>query len=299
VKYALEAVGLDFRYGRTQALSGCSIAISPGRIVGLVGPNGAGKTTLLNLAMGLLTPDAGRIEVLGWSPSREPDLVLGQVGFVAQDCPLYPDFTVAEMLRFGRLLNRRWDQPLVLERLERLDIPLGRRVRQLSGGQRAQVALTLALGKRPELLLLDEPAANLDPLARRAFLTELTAAAADGTGLVVSSHLVADLERICEHVVILSAGRVQLAGDIDELLAAHRLLVAPSDEARAWADDRSVIQASHAGRQSTLLVRRNEGPTPPNWDVRDVPFEDLLLAYLANPSAGSAPAPAVHAGGIS
>ncbi|HXL60454.1 MAG TPA: ATP-binding cassette domain-containing protein, partial [Mycobacterium sp.] len=185
---ALEASGLSKRYGSTWAVRDLCISIPAGRVVALVGPNGAGKTTLLELAVGLLTPDTGEPQIFGWSPRHNPTLVLARVGFLAQDRPLYKGFTVAETLRMGRELNPKWDQALAEARMRRLEIPLNRRVGKLSGGQQAQVALALALGKRPELPLLDEPVANLDPLARRLFLAELMeSVAAEGLTVVLSS----------------------------------------------------------------------------------------------------------------
>jgi ABC-2 type transport system ATP-binding protein len=199
MKPALETTGLGKRYRQLWALRECCMHIPAGRITGLIGPNGAGKTTLLKLAMGLLAPDAGRIEVFGWSPLEQPTLVLARVAYVAQDRPLYQRFTVTDVLRMGRELNPKWDANAARERLVKRDIPLTQQIRKLSGGQQAQVSLALALGKRPELLLLDEPASNLDPLARRAFLRELVdAVAAEGITVVLSSHHIADVERGCD-----------------------------------------------------------------------------------------------------
>lgn len=259
----------------------------------MIGPNGAGKTTLLKLSVGLLAPDSGRVEVLGWSPAEQPLLVLSRVGYVAQDRPLYQRFTVSDTLRMGRELNPRWDDKAARERIVRHDIPLDRQIRQLSGGQQAQVSLALALGKRPELLLLDEPASNLDPLARREFLAELVdAVAADGITVVLSSHMMADVERVCDYLVILSKGRVQVAGDIDALLQSHRLIVGPRVDPATVARDPSVIKAEHTARESALLVR-TEGTTLPSpaWRVESLSLEELVIAYLENPGAGSKPKP--------
>src|SRR6185437_4255220 len=217
---ALHTAELAKRYGSTWALRHCSLAIPEGRVAALVGPNGAGKTTLLQLAVGISQPTHGRVEVFGWSPHEQPLLVLSRVGFVAQDHPLYKGFTVSEMLRLGRKLNPRWDDQIAVERLDRIEIPLSQRVGKLSGGQQAQVALALALAKRPELLLLDEPVAALDPLARVEFLQSLMdAVAAGGLTVLLSSHILADLERVCDYLVILSSARVRLAGDIEQLIA--------------------------------------------------------------------------------
>jgi ABC-2 type transport system ATP-binding protein len=292
MKAALTAAGLSKRYRTGWALRDCSLNIPSGRMVALVGPNGAGKTTLMHLAVGLLSPTAGEINVLGWSPQRNPLLVLSRVGFVAQDRPMYRRFTVAEMLRIGRELNPRWDQPGVETRLRRLNIPFDRQVGRLSGGQAAQVALALALGKRADLLLLDEPVVNLDPLARREFLRELVdAVASDGLTTILSSHVIAELERVCDYLVILANGRVQVMGDIDELLSTHKLLVGPRVDAALVANDSSVVEARHTELESALLVKTNSHVPPPHWRVHDISLEDLVLAYLGNSRAASLPSP--------
>src|SRR5215216_2137846 len=292
VSAAVEATGLGKRYRRTWALRDCTLAIPQGRIAALVGPNGAGKTTLLHLAVGLLAPTAGAIRVLGQTPGRDPDL-LGRVGFVAQDAPLYGDLNGAEHLRLGVELNRRFDQTLARDRLERLGVPLDRRVDRLSGGQRAQVALAMALAKRPELLLLDEPVASLDPLARREFLQALMGSVAEqGLTVVLSSHLLADLERVCDYLIVLQAARVQVLGPVDELLDRHRLLVGPHRGPAGIAGVAAVVRATHTARQSTLLVRTDGPVRDPALRVADVTLEDLVLAYLADPSAGTLPGPA-------
>ena len=278
---ALETTELGKRYGSRWALRDCSLAIPQGRVAALVGPNGAGKTTLLQLAVGISPPSCGRVEVFGWSPHDQPLMVLARVGFVAQDHPLYRNFAVADMLRMGRKLNPRWDDQIASERLDRLGISRSQRVGKLSGGQQAQVALVMALAKRPDLLLLDEPVASLDPLARREFLQSLMDAVADsGLTVLLSSHLLADLERVCDYLVILSASRVQLAGQIDGILAHHRLITGPREGAERLAALHSVVQARHSDRQSTLLVATNRAVTDPDW-VGDAPsLEEIVLAYL-------------------
>jgi ABC-2 type transport system ATP-binding protein len=221
---ALAASRLGKRYGRRWALSDCTLVIPAGRITGLVGPNGAGKTTLLHLAAGLLAPTSGTVEVLGGRPADGP-AQLGRVGFVAQDTPVYAGLSVAGHLRMGALLNPAWDGELARRRIGQLGLDPRQRAGRLSGGQRAQLALTLAVAKRPDLLILDEPAASLDPLARREFLQAVAETAAEGgVSVVLSSHLVADVERICDYLVVLVASRVRLAGDIGALLASHRRL---------------------------------------------------------------------------
>jgi ABC-2 type transport system ATP-binding protein len=292
VSAALSATRLSKRYRTGWALRDCTFNIPPGRIVALVGPNGAGKTTLMHLAVGLLAPTTGEINVFGWSPRKHSILVLSRVGFVAQDRPLYRGFTVAEMLRLGRVMNPRWDQKAVEARMSRLQIPLDRPIGRLSGGQAAQVALALALGKRADLLLLDEPIVNLDPLARRQFVRELVdAVASEGLTAVLSSHAIADLERVCDYLVILANGRVQVIGDIDELLSAHKLLVGPRIDPATVARDSSVIEAKHTQLESALLVKTDGHMPLAPWRVHDVSLEDLVLGYLGNSQASSLPTP--------
>jgi ABC-2 type transport system ATP-binding protein len=281
---AVETDGLGKRYGSLWALRDCTLAIPVGSVAALVGPNGAGKTTLLHMVIGLADPSAGRVQVLGWSPREQPGLVLPRVGFVAQEHPLYRGFTLAEMLKLGRKLNPRWDEDLSTSRLAKLGIPLQQKVGKLSGGQQAQVALTLALAKRPELLVLDEPVAALDPLARREFLQSLMEAVAEGgLTVVLSSHIVAELERVCDYLVILSAGGVQLAGSIDEILGSHRLLTGPRRSPAAIARVHAVIQERHTERQSTLLVRTNGRIADSSWRIDEVGLEEIVLAYLGQP----------------
>ncbi|MGK3206959.1 ABC transporter ATP-binding protein [Amycolatopsis sp. MEPSY49] len=279
MELAVQTRALGKRYGRTWALQDCALDVPAGRIAALVGPNGAGKTTLLHLAVGLLRPDAGEVRVFG----RDPRSVLADIGFVAQDTPLYRDFTAAELVTMGGKLNpRRWDAALARERLAMLRIPPDKPVGKLSGGQRAQVALALALAKRPRLLLLDEPIASLDPLARREFMQALMGAVAESeTTVLLSSHLLADLERSCDYLVVLRQSRVQLTGAVDELLDTHRTLVGPRAGSESIAGVAKVVRASHTERQSTLLVRRGDGPVDPMWTEHEVTLEDLVLAYLA------------------
>jgi ABC-2 type transport system ATP-binding protein len=214
----LAAHGLGKRYGRRWALSDCTLAVPAGRVVGLVGPNGAGKTTLLRLSVGLLAATSGTVEVLGARPAATPDHI-GRVGFVAQDTPTYPNLSVADHLRLGAWLNPRWDRGLAERRIEQQGLDPRQRAGRLSGGQRAQLALTLAVAKRPELLVLDEPVASLDPLARRDFMQAISDIAAEhGTSVVLSSHLVADLERVCDYMIVLVASRVRVAATVESLL---------------------------------------------------------------------------------
>ena len=278
----LEAKSLAKKYGRRTALSDCTLAIPSGRVVGLVGPNGAGKSTLLNLAVGLLAPTSGSIEVLGAPPASSP-AHLGRVGFVAQDTPTYAALSVADHLRLGAHLNPGWDAKSASRRIDQLGLDPKQKAGKLSGGQRAQLALTLAIAKRPELLILDEPVASLDPLARREFLQHLMEAVVEQElSVVLSSHLVADLERVCDYLVVLVASRVQVAGDVDDCCwpTHHRLTGARRDPDTLPADQQ-VIEASHTDRQSTLLVRTDQPVHDPAWTVEPVGMEDLVLAYMA------------------
>jgi ABC-2 type transport system ATP-binding protein len=284
-------VGLGKRYGSIWALRDCTLRIPAGSVTALVGPNGAGKTTLLQLAVGTTAPTAGEIATLGWSPRREPLMVLPRIGFVAQDHPLYRGFTLAELLKFGRKLNSRWDDKLARRRLEGLGLQLSQRVAKLSGGQQAQVALTLALAKRPELLLLDEPAASLDPLARREFLSALMEAVAEeGVTVVLSSHILAELERVCDHLVILSRARVVLAGSTEEIVGSHRLLTGARHEVDELERLHSVVHCASTERQTTVLVRANGHVYDAHWRVSNVGLEEIVLAYLAVDRT-TAPAP--------
>jgi ABC-2 type transport system ATP-binding protein len=283
VNTVIEASGLGKRYGRRWALADCTLAVPAGRVTGLVGPNGAGKSTLLQLAAGLLEPDSGGIRVLGEPPARTP-AQLGRVGFLAQDAPVYAGLSVAGHLRMGAWLNHGWDTEFAKRRISDLGLNLQQRAGSLSGGQRAQLALTLATAKRPELLLLDEPVASLDPLARREFLRDLMETVAEQqVSVVLSSHLIADIERVCDYLIVLVASRVRLAGETEALLATHHRLSGPRRDPRTLPASWEVIEESHVGKQSTLLVRTSEPVLDPAWTVRPVSLEDLVLAYMSQP----------------
>jgi ABC-2 type transport system ATP-binding protein len=245
-----------------------------------VGLNGAGKTTLLNLATGMVAPTTGTIEVLGGRPAAG-QAQLARVGYLAQDAPVYPGLSVADHLKLGARLNPGWDEALARRRTDQLDLDPGRKAGKLSGGQRAQLALTLALGKRPELLILDEPVASLDPLARREFLQDLMGTVADEQlSVVLSSHLISDLERVCDYLIVLADSRVRVAGPVDELLAGHHLLSGPRRDEDTLPTGMQVVSASHTDRQSTLLVRTDGPVLDPAWTVAEVGLEDLVLAYM-------------------
>ena len=282
----IETEGLGKRYRRLWALSECTLSVPAGHVVGLVGPNGAGKSTLLNLAAGLLAPTTGTIQVLGGPPPAGP-AELARVGFLAQDAPVYAGLTVAEHLTLGARLNPGWDAEFANRRIDWLGLDSGQQAGQLSGGQRAQLALTLAIGKRPGLLILDEPVASLDPLARREFLEDLMEAIAERElSVVLSSHLMADLERVCDYLIVLVGSRVRVAGPVDELLATHHLLTGPRRDPATLPAGQQVISASHTDRQSTLLVRTSEPVLDPAWTVSAVGLEDMVLAYMRQAAGG-------------
>ncbi len=290
----IEASGLGKRYGSTWALRECTLAIPAGHVAALVGPNGAGKSTLLNLAVGLAAPTAGAVTVLGGNPAGSPAALDG-VAFVAQDTPLYKNLSAADLLHLTRNLNRRFDQRYAESRLGELGIPVKRKTGQLSGGQQAQLALTLALARRPRLLVLDEPMAMLDPLARHDFMaTVLTAVADDGVSVLLSSHVLAELERVADYLILMSAGRVQVAGEVDDLLACHRVLAGPAAEAGLCAERQCVVHARRGEAQAHLLVRTNgtADRLPHGWDAHPVSLEELTLAYLREPGAAALPGPA-------
>jgi ABC-2 type transport system ATP-binding protein len=279
---AIEARGLGRRYGHRWALADCTLTIPAGHVAGLVGPNGAGKTTLISLATGMLAPTAGAVEVLGSAPASGPGQ-LARVGYVAQGTPTYAGLSVADHLRLGAHLNPRWDAALARRRIEQLDLDPRQKAGHLSGGQRAQLALTLALAKRPELLILDEPIASLDPVARREFLQALMHVTAEQElSVVMSSHLVADLERVSDYLIVLVASRVRIDGEVDDLLATHHLLTGPRREAASLPASQQVITENHTGRQSTFLVRSSEPVIDPAWTVEPVSLEDLVLAYMGH-----------------
>jgi ABC-2 type transport system ATP-binding protein len=288
----IETSRLGKRYRSTWGLRDCTLSIPAGHIVALVGPNGAGKTTLLHCSVGLATPTTGHVSVLGHLTPGSLD-ALERVAFVAQDAPLPSYLTVAAMLDLSRDLNRRFDRRHAEHRLRSLAIPLHRKVGKLSGGQHAQLALALALARHPDLLVLDEPLARLDPLARHDFLAHvMIAVAEDGLSVLFSSHVISELERVADYLVVLSEGRVQMAGAIDDLLARHRVLSGPAEHAARVSELFPVVQAREAGRQAELLVRAAGPAGPPTgWVAGGVTLEELVLAYLRDPSVSALPGP--------
>ena len=281
----LRAQGLGKKYKRDWALSGCTLEIEPGHVTGLVGPNGAGKSTLLNIAAGMLEPTTGTIEVCGGVPGSGPEQ-LAKVGYVAQNTPVYSGLSIEEHLRLGAHLNPRWDTALAEKRIERLGLDPKQHAGKLSGGQRAQLALTIGIAKRPELLLLDEPVAALDPLARREFLQDLMEAVAEHElSVVMSSHLVNDLERVCDHLIVLVDSQVRVIGEVEELLATRHRLSGPRRDVETLPADQHVVSAKHTDRQTTVLVRTEAPILDPVWTVAQIGLEDLVLEYMSNPAA--------------
>jgi ABC-2 type transport system ATP-binding protein len=287
----IETADLGRRYGSTWALRDCTLTVPEGRLVGLVGPNGAGKSTLINLVMGLASPSTGVVSVLdGLAPGSIT--ALDGIGFVAQDMPLYRNLSVADMVHLTRNLNRTFDITYARSRLADFDIDEQQRTGKLSGGQRAQLALTLALARHPRLLVLDEPTAPLDPLARHDFMaTVMTAMADDGVSVVLSSHLLVEVERVADHLVLIAQGRVRIDGSVEDLVARHRLVVTRAGEAPAmpgW----EAIETSRTGSQTAQLVRlpSPDAPMPAGCDARAVGVEELAMAYLREGSRPPAPA---------
>ncbi len=286
----IETDCLGKRYGKSWALLDCSLAVPEGVMAALVGPNGAGKSTLMNMAAGLTVPTAGTVTVLGGKQVGSPG-ALDDIAFMAQDAPVYRNLSVADMLHLTRNLNRRFDETAARNRLADLDIPLNKKSGKLSGGQQAQLALTIALARRPRLLILDEPLSSLDPLARQDFMgTVMTAMADDGMSVLLSSHALAELERVADYLIVLGGGRLRITGDVEDLLAEHQLLSGPVAEADAHAARLEVVQDRRAGAQAHLLVRSADRPVPPGWEAHPVSLQELVLAYLRAPGSKSASA---------
>jgi ABC-2 type transport system ATP-binding protein len=307
---ALRTDRLGRRYGKEWGLRDCTIEVPAGAVAALVGPNGAGKTTLLEMIIGLLEPTEGQVSVFGETSRADTAEALARVGYVAQDHPLYRDFSVADMFHLGRAMNPSWDQKLAAARMDALGIPLKRTIRRLSGGQQAQVSLTMALAKRAPLLVLDEPVSSLDPIARLEFMRDVMALAADNTlTFLISSHVISELERFCDWLIVLAGGHVQLAGPADDLLAAHRLLTVPRPTPDAEVPGQ-IIHRTDSDRHSTVLARTGlartglarSGPAGPEhgrreWQADPVSFEQLVLGYLQRPPIAATtddPAPAAE-----
>jgi len=285
----IQTKSLGKRYGSFWALENCTVSVPQGSVCALVGPNGAGKSTLLKLLTGLSSTSSGDSSVLGKAPKQSEDF-LEDIGYLAQEIPLYKSLNTNDHIAMGKHLNKRWDEKFIINRLKELSIPLKRPVGKLSGGQRAQVALALALAKKPKLLLLDEPVAALDPLARHDFLSSLAQAVADGgLTVIMSSHLLADLERVSDHVIVLASGRTQLCDNIETVLKEHKILVGPKQDTKNLKNDINVIHETHTAKQSTLLVRLVKGKKlPSHWQQHEPNIEEIILAYMGQAKDGGA-----------
>jgi ABC-2 type transport system ATP-binding protein len=287
---AVEARDVSKRYGSVWALRECSFRLPTNRIVALVGTNGAGKSTLMSIISGMLPATSGALFVNGQGvvkgkasgDGRTADAG-SRVAILAQDKPLYRDFTVADMLRFGRSTNRVWDQQRALSWLGRFDVPLDRRCSKLSGGQKAQVALAVALGSRPDVLLLDEPLANLDPVARTEVTAELPAETADNDMTVMlSTHIVAELSGVGDHL-LLDAGRPVLTGDVEQLLTRHLRFTGPRADRPPIPG--TILEVRHAGRQSTFVIQLSDAAVAPaivapGWTAQPISLDELILVHL-------------------
>ncbi|MCX4902900.1 ABC transporter ATP-binding protein [Streptomyces sp. NBC_00878] len=296
VESAIEAYGVGMKYRRGWALRDCSFRLPAGRICGLVGPNGAGKTTLMNIAVNLLQPTDGTLKVFGAAP--ESTEAIHRVAFLAQEKPMFRRFTVAETLRMGRELNPGWDQEAAENLVRAGNVPMKAKVGTLSGGQRTRVAFALAFGKRPDLLVLDEPMSDLDPLVRHELMNTLMAEATqNGTTVLLSSHMLSELENVCDFLLVMSSGGLRLAGGVDEILRAHVQVngvveggqgnnwsQGPAQGAPAELAGHTVVEYCTNGREATALVRPN-GPVVGPWQTVTPNLEDLLLSYLRCPDA--------------
>ncbi|SFR28463.1 ABC-2 type transport system ATP-binding protein [Lentzea waywayandensis] len=271
----VQAENVAKHFGRTRALDGCSFSLPEGSVTGLVGPNGAGKSTLLSLIAGLAKPTSGEITVHGTAVHgrMHPD-----VSLLTQKRPLYDQFTVREMMRAGAAMNDRWSSARADEVLDLLaGVDKDAKVRTLSAGARTQVAIAFALGRLPKVLLLDEPLSDLDPLARDETLRiVMTDVAERGTTVLLSSHLLTDLGDVCDHLLLLDEGRVQVAGDIDGILDEHRVVVGPAG--LDLETDGVVVDSSHTSRQTTALVRG--GGVPEGFQATHPDLEALVMGYL-------------------
>jgi ABC-2 type transport system ATP-binding protein len=276
----INSAALARRFGRKWALRDCTLTIPAGRVAALVGPNGAGKSTFLRLAAGLSRPTAGAISVLGETPGHENEALLRRVGYLDQERPLYRGFRVDEMFRFGASTNSTWHMDTAHDYVDQLGISLKARVGSLSGGQQAQVALTMSLAKEPDLLLLDEPAAALDPVAREDLLRLLMRQVAEHESTVVlSTHALSDVASICDYLVILSHSRVVLADDIEFILQSHRFITMPTGGSQL-SDEVTVLDTRMSGGYVTHLVRLTLPIGEGKWEITEPTLEEIILPYL-------------------
>ena len=274
----LETHDLAKRYGRrTWALTGIDLAIPQGGITALVGPNAAGKSTLIKTWVGFERPTRGGVKVAGIDPWKDRSAVLGQLGYVPQSPALYDGLTVDDHLDLAVQLRPDFDQHYARLRLEQLGIPGEQGAKSLSGGQQAQVALALALGSRAKILLLDEPLASLDPLARREFLHVLTdAVRTDGATALLSSHIVTDVQQACDRLVVLGVGKILLHDTVIDALATHWL----ATEGAATADGQAIGSFGGPAGERLTLIRGSTLSEGAN--LRPASLEEVVLGYLAS-----------------
>ena len=279
---AIETVDLGRRYGRRWVLENCDLQVPVGTVTGLVGPNGAGKSTLMRLCAGLSRPTTGHVSILGDEIRPNGTGHLAHIGYLDQHRPMYRSLRVEEAMRVGRRLNTRWDDDAARTWIAELGVPPRARLSALSEGQATMVALVVCLAKVPEVVVLDEPLASLDPLARRQLIETLLGAVTDRrTTVFLSSHIVSELEPVCDHLVIMSEGRVSIAGSVESLLSEHHLVVTRSDGPPV-PGTLETVSVRGAQRQSTSLVRGDITGLDASTQVLATNLEEIVLAYLAN-----------------
>ncbi len=286
----IETKALSRRFGRRWGLRECTVSIPSGKVAALVGPNGAGKSTLLRIAAGLLRPTSGEIRVLGEVPGSGDAAHLSRVGYLDQERPLYQGFRVSEMFRLGQGTNPNWNMATAHAYVDQLGIPLTQRVQNLSGGEQAQVALTMCLAKEPELLVLDEPAAELDPVARENLLRLLMQeVAARGTSVVLSTHALGDVQSICDYLIVMSRSNVVLADDVEFVVESHRFLSASSANTPNLPRGATVIETRLESREVTHLARIDLPLTDEIWHVSKPTLDEIILAYLRRDTSSISP----------
>ena len=291
----VETESLTKRFRRRTALLECSLSVPRGRVVALVGPNGSGKTTLLRLLAGLSRPTEGRISVFGEEMSMSNTDLRSRVGYLDQDRPLYERWRVREILEFGRRTNPAWDADFAAQHLARLDIDLESLVKNLSGGQRAQVALAVCFAKRPDLVLLDEPASALDPVARQDLLQNITELFADNeASVLMATHAIDDVSAICDYVIILSQSRVVLSEDLDYVLESHRLLSRGVDDGVPVPRGATVLDERRTTREITYLVRLGMPMERDGWRIERPTFNEIAIAYLRDRPRTSSTSSAIN-----
>lgn len=269
------------RFRRDWALRDCSFTLRRGTITALVGPNGAGKSTLMAAAAGLLALTEGEIAVDGTAAGSGP--AHPELGYLAQDKPLYRQHRVGTMLEIGRHLNQRWDSGLAARLCDEAGLDRRAKVGTLSGGQRTRLALALVLARRPSLLLLDEPLADLDPLARLEVQQTLLAEVTDsGMTVLLSSHILGEIHDACDDLVLLTEGRVALHGPIDDAVTRHVLLTGHGDDEAGLAllPTAQVVEIRRSPRQIVVLIDGQPPHIPDGWTTATPTLEEVVVARL-------------------